>query len=181
MVDKATYESWEAQVVNAFYTPERRPTQLIPVDGKPAVLSKEKYILVVDAVIGEDATSTKVAANDTQKLAPHQHVMLWHIGKQKDDKVKFGFSEEEGIFKHPACDVGGLTNLKQTIGKPVSFVGTPIPWNTAAGAPSTVAEAIASQWRQLSGKDLDSTLESNIARFLSTVEPGERATMCVEG
>ena len=46
MVDKATYVAWEAEVIKAFYTPEHKVTALFPTDEQPAVLSKQKYILV---------------------------------------------------------------------------------------------------------------------------------------
>ena len=45
-VDKATYVAWEREVIKAFYTPEHKVTALFPTDKQPAVLSKEKYILV---------------------------------------------------------------------------------------------------------------------------------------
>ena len=45
-VDKATYVAWEAEVIKAFYTPEHKVTALFPTDEQPAVLSKQKYILV---------------------------------------------------------------------------------------------------------------------------------------
>ena len=45
-VDKATYVAWEREVIKAFYTPEHKVTALFPTDDQPAVLSKEKYILV---------------------------------------------------------------------------------------------------------------------------------------
>ena len=45
-VDKATYVAWEAEVIKAFYTSERKVTDLIPTDEQAAVVSKVKYILV---------------------------------------------------------------------------------------------------------------------------------------
>ena len=53
-VTKATYSAWEKATIAAFYTAEQKRTPLVPADGKPAVLSKEKVILVVDAVSTED-------------------------------------------------------------------------------------------------------------------------------
>ena len=45
-VVKATYVAWEAEVIKAFYTSERKVTDLIPTDEQVAVVSKVKYILV---------------------------------------------------------------------------------------------------------------------------------------
>ena len=106
-VDKAAYQAWERSVCEKFYTADRPPTALLPTDGAPSVLSKEKFILVADA-----GFAAQVASGAAGGLPAHQHVQLWHLGKQKEDGVRFGLAAEEGLFKHPACDVGGLTNLK---------------------------------------------------------------------
>ena len=118
-VDKAAYGAWEAEVVRRFFVGGRPHTALVPADGAPAVLSKEKYIVVVVA----GGVADRVAAGGTDGLPAHQHVQLWHIGKQKADGVRFGYAADDGVFKHPACDVGGLTNLKQKLGEAASFVG----------------------------------------------------------
>ena len=63
MVSKATYTAWEAEVIAAFFTAEKPRTALIPVDGAPAVLSKEKYVLaVVPAGAAEAVARARVVA-----------------------------------------------------------------------------------------------------------------------
>jgi len=172
-VDKATYVAWEREVIKAFYTPEHKVTALFPTDEQPAVLSKEKYILVVDACDAEGGCiSEKVGSGATEGLPEHQHVQLWHFSKEKEDGVRFGHAVDDGIFKHPACDLGGLTNLRQEMGKPVKFAGTPVPWGAGTGdAAETVAESLLVQWRELTGKELTPTLTpQDITKFLGTVE-----------
>ena len=176
MVDKATYTAWEAAVVKKFYTTERSQTPLIPTKGMPSVLSKEKFILVADAceAAGGGCMSDKVRAGGTSGLREDKHVQLWHLGKQKEDGVRFGLAAEESLFKHPACDVGGLTNLKQKLGEAAAFVGKPVPWGEA-GAQQTaeaVAEAVVAQWTELSKRELAASLKQDVAMFLRTVDKG---------
>ena len=115
----------------------------------------------------------------TAGLPEHQHVQLWHLGKQKEDGVRFGLAAEEGLFKHPACDVGGLTNLKQKVGEAATFVGKPVPWGGAAAADAgaqqtaeAVAEAVLAQWKELTKRELAASLKQDVAKFLRTVEKG---------
>ena len=89
MVSKATYTAWEAEVIAAFFTAEKSHTGLIPVDGAPAVLSKEKFVLAVVPAGAAEA----VAAGEAAGLAASQHVQLWHIGKQKADGVRLGLDD----------------------------------------------------------------------------------------
>ena len=187
MVDKATYTAWEAAVVKQFYTTERSQTPLIPTKGKPSVLSKEKFILVADACAAEGGgcMSDRVRSGGTAGLREDKHVQLWHLGKQKEDGVRFGLAAEEGLFKHPACDVGGLTNLKQKVGEAATFVGKPVPWGGAAAADAgaqqtaeAVAEALLAQWTELTKRELAASLKKDVAKFLRTVEKGAPRPIC---
>ena len=163
MVSKATYAAWEAEVIAAFFTAEKPRTALIPVDGAPAVLSKEKFVLAVVPAGAAEA----VAAGEATGLAASQHVQLWHIGKQKADGVRLGL--DDGVYKYPACDVGGLTNVKQKLGEAVAFAGTPVAWGAASGAADGVAAAIVAQWARLAQKTLAPTLVKDVAKFLESL------------
>ena len=57
-------------------------------DGAPSLLTKRKVILVAVA----DGVAEAVADGATDGLPAHQHVQLWHVGKQKADGVRFGVS-----------------------------------------------------------------------------------------
>jgi len=133
-IDKATYVKWEADVIKKFYTSEQKETEMLPTAEQIAVVRKVKYILVVDACDEEGSCfSEKVGSGVTDGLPEHQHVQLWHLNKRKNDGVRFGHDVANGIFKHPACDLGGLTNLRQKLGEPVAFVGTAVPWGAGTG------------------------------------------------
>ena len=113
-----------------------------------------------------------MGASGTDGLPSHQHVQLWHIGKQKADGVRFGYAADDGVFKHPACDVGGLTNLKQKLGEAASFVGAATAWEGAAAGDARrdeVAHALAAEWARLSRKTLPPTLAADLSKFLGTV------------
>ena len=92
----------EAEVIAAFFTRSHERTPLMPSDGAPVHLRKEKYILVADAA------SFQVASGASFGLPAQTYVQLYHLGKHEADGVRFGYAKEEGIFKHPAIDVGGL-------------------------------------------------------------------------
>ena len=162
-VDKAAYSAWEAAVVAAFYDASHRRTPLKPTDGAPSLLTKKKVILVAVA----DGVAEAVADGATDGLPAHQHVQLWHIGKQKADGVRLGL--DDGVYKYPACDVGGLTNVKQKLGEAVAFAGTPVAWGAASGAADGVAAAIVAQWARLAQKTLAPTLVTDVTKFLESL------------
>jgi len=177
-IDKATYVKWEAEVIKKFYTSEERVTDLLPTAEQVTVVRKVKYILVVDACDAEGSCfSEKVGSGVIEGLPEHQHVQLWHLNKKKNDGVRFGHDVANGIFKHPACDIGGLTNLRQKLGEPVTFAGTPVPWGTGTetkGAAESVAEQLVAQWQELlPGKDFKTLVPSlvqDVTNFVDTVD-----------
>ena len=116
-VSKQKYKDWEKKVVAAFYTPTQLRTNLTPTDGHIALLSKEKFILVVDKKIGKQSASTQVAQANFATLAANKKtkIRMWHIENQALEYVNFGL--EDDLFFHAACDLGGLTNLRQKIAK----------------------------------------------------------------
>ena len=164
-VDKAAYQAWERSVCEKFYTADRPPTALLPTDGAPSVLSKEKFILVADA-----GFAAQVASGAAGGLPAHQHVQLWHLGKQKADGVRFGLAEEDGLFKHPALDVGGLTNLRQKLGERVDFEGPSTSWGPGASDDvEDVARALASQWNELAMEAFEPPKASDLVMWLRSV------------
>lgn len=186
MVNRATYSAWEKATIAAFYTAEHKRTPLVPTDGSPVVLSKEKLILVVDGVSEEgEAISEAIQASSNkpgtlrssgikERLPAHAHVQLWHAGKQEADKVRYGLADDDGgLFKHPAFDMGGLTNLKQKLGQQLTFVGTPVLWGEPGlGESADIALALLAQWREHAGKPKlhdEAALISNLDRFLQSV------------
>jgi len=172
-VVKATYVAWEAEVIKAFYTSERKVTDLIPTDEQVAVVSKVKYILVVDACDAEGGCISEKVGSGATGLSEQEHVQLWHIKKKKEDGVRYGLAVEDGLFKHPACDLGGLTNLRQKLGEPVVFAGTPVPWGGAeiGDTAETVAKSLLEQWRELTGKELEpNPAPQDITKFIQTVK-----------
>ena len=149
-VDKAAYSAWEAEVIAAFFTRSHERTPLMPTDGAPVHLRKEKYILVADAA------SFQVASGASFGLPAQTYVQLYHLGKHEADGVRFGYAKEEGIFKHPAIDVGGLTNLRQKLGERPAFEEASTKWGPSASADiDDVARVLLFQWNALAKEEFE--------------------------
>ena len=143
-VDKAAYSAWEAEVIAAFFTRSHERTPLMPTDGAPVHLRKEKYILVADAA-SDPGRLRRVVRPPRADLRP-----AVPPGQTRGRRRALRVREEEGIFKHPAIDVGGLTNLRQKLGERVDFEGPSTSWGPGASDDvEDVARALASQWNEL--------------------------------
>ena len=84
--------------------------------------------------------------------------------------MRFGYATEEGIFKHPAIDVGGLTNLRQKLGERVDFEGPSTSWGPGASDDvEDVARALASQWNELAMEAFEPPKASDLVMWLRSV------------
>ena len=108
MVSKATYTAWEAEVIAAFFTAEKPRTALIPVDGAPAVLSKEKFVLAVVPAGAAEA----VAAGEAAGLAASQHV----AHRQAEGGRRAPRPREACVWRHgvPPCGRVDDARLRQS-------------------------------------------------------------------
>ena len=169
-VEKEEYLSWESEVVKAFYNPAKVRTELVPVDGTVAVLSKEKFILVADATTGDDSTASAQVMQGATGLVAKAKVKMWHVANHALEGVNYGVSDD--LFVHPACDVGGLTNLRQKVGEPASFVDGPaggIKWPTTSANAETLATMLHAWWCKLARKDLGDAFKEHLQRWLESV------------
>jgi hypothetical protein len=76
---------------------------------------------------------------------------------------------------HLAPAPRACTSPASQVGEPCAFVGAPISWGPADGAAEAVAEAVVSQWKGLTQRELAASLVADVAAFLGTVEKGARA------
>ena len=168
-VDKAGYSAWEAEVIAAFFTRSHERTPLMPTDGAPVHLRKEKYILVADASTSSgNPLSAEVAAGASWALPAQTYVQLHHLGKGEADGVRFGYEAAAGVFKHPAIDVGGLTNLRQKLGERPAFEEASTKWGPNASADiDDVARVLLFQWNALAKEEFEPPKASarNSAQF----------------
>ena len=142
----------------------------MPKNKKIALLSKEKFILVADATTGDDSTASAQVTQGATGLVAKAKVKMWHVANHALEGVNFGVSDD--LFVHPACDVGGLTNLRQKVGEPASFVGGPaggIKWPTTSVSAETLATMLHAWWCRLARKDLDDALKEHLKRWLESV------------
>ena len=112
LVDKDTYNAWQSEVITRFYTPARSHTELIPVDGERALLSKEKVILTV---VPNGATEAVKNGNEVDVHPKKDKIKLWNIKEGELGFVSFGY--EGSVMKYPACDgfvaLGGHCYMKR--------------------------------------------------------------------
>merc|ERR1712241_1086955 len=128
-----------------------------------ASLSKEKVILVALPLSGGDLIEKVSGPLPASELPNKTKLMLWHAGKQKEDKV------DDGVFKYPAFDVGGLTNCRQTLGgEPPKFEGAAHvvdPQNDL----QALSAALHEEWGTLLEKVLPEEVRDNLFKFLVSV------------
>ena len=172
-VTKDAYHQWEAQVLASFPDRVVRSTALVPSDGAPSVLRKHKWILVADSLLkdrGMMAASCCVQEGGTDDLPAKKSIRMWHIGNGCLDSVSYGHSDS--MFKHPACDVGGLTNLPQKLGTAATFVDGEeggVDWPSPSMSAATLATMMHAWWCQLTSKKLPASLREGLAAWLDSV------------
>lgn len=168
-VTKEVYLQWEAHVIAAFFDSDARRTALVPAEGSPSILRKEKWILVADSLVDGDEASRRVAESATE-LAAKQSVRMWHVGSGCLDNVSYGLVDDS--FSHPACDVGGLTNLRQKLGAHATFVDGQeggVVWPSLSMSAETLATMLHAWWCQLASKQLPASLREGLVTWLESV------------
>jgi len=171
-VDRSTYLAWEKGVIERFFKPDRTHTHLIPTDGSPAVVVKDKVVL---AVTSTTSLPSDVEANKSDvTLQEKQKINLWHIGKQKLDGVSWGLDGQ--YFKYAALDLGGLTNCKQKLGSPIEFEETGYKLSADSDL-QVLSEILIDRWSTLIKKELTGPLsglqydiKDEICKWLRSVQ-----------
>lgn len=166
-VSKSVYEAWERKVTEAFYVQEKTESDLVPKDGSPAVVSKEKVVVVV--LEGDGAIADMVAAADSSNLPAKDKVQLFHIGKKKADGVSYGLAEN-GKFVHPGIDLGGLTNYQQKLGEKPVFVAEKQIIVRPGCDSMAVAKELYIMWAQVAQKQFPKELREDLERAITSVQ-----------
>lgn len=117
IVNKDEYTSWEKSIQEIFYTDKKIKTKLVPTDGNPSVLSHEKVVIMLDFLDDNNKRMSELVKTKSKNIPLRQKIKFFHIGYQKLDLITLGYSEELKLFKHPAIDFGGLTNIGQPLGE----------------------------------------------------------------
>lgn len=166
-VSKDVYVLWEMELIAKFYTADRPTTRRIPVNCSKAILSKQKHILVLDVCSSEVAALNSEGVEALPRGDADLKVQLWHAGEQRLGGVTLG--PKDGYYKHPAFDVGGLTNLKQTFGTP--FGSDEAVDGIVKTFETPDAEEIFEVWRQdhWDAKH-QAELKHDLEQFLASVE-----------
>ena len=170
---KTTYRRWESSV-------REHSRRLLPTDGCPVVAYRQKVVVVVDfyaedgRTLSEHVHAASTAANRKRLPAKHKRSMF-HIGNRCAGNVSAGLSDDQALFKHPATDFGGLTNVQQRPGQPLAFVGVPVridAQDTSDARQTAVAQELYAQWLVTSHKTSfyrDAALRRDVGRFVASV------------
>mmetsp|Transcript_34449 Transcript_34449/g.82641 ORF Transcript_34449/g.82641 Transcript_34449/m.82641 type:complete len:269 (-) Transcript_34449:108-914(-) len=161
-INKEAYEEWQGKVVAAFYEEGSRCTELFPQTGAPSVLRKRKFILYALEDTGRTASLVELKSED---LPEKTSLMMYHVGSQTLDFVSRGL--KEGVFSHPACDLGGLSNYKQKLGEAADFTGEPLRIQKDCNL-SEQSKAICRQWEALAQVQLPENFEADLQTWLAT-------------
>ena len=166
MCDTATYNAWEQAVIRRFFVVDQRATALIPEPGRPSIASKRKYIL---AALADDSLPSQVAASTTCRL-PTTKRRWYHIGEHKLNHVSDGVHDKISAYFHPCCDLGGLTNYRQRLGKPPVWA-SPSPEATLDSATDlhALAKMLFARWCELACKKLPPDLIAELQCWLVSV------------
>ena len=152
-ISKKKYLQWESHIVE-------NCRQIVPKNGRPTIARRNKIIVVADMVPqGSTLPMSKLVRNGQLKSIPEKHrILLYHMNNKKLDTVSLGYEQhpqqpKQKVFKHPATDFGGLTNLTQIVGEEdVTFKNTkPYVVNTKTNVTSC-AKQIYKTWLSLSKK-----------------------------
>lgn len=164
VVDEEAYRKWEQQVIGTFYDKDCKVSKLVPANGQPAYVMKDKVILVLDPL---DVPPGQIEAGLQQGLPPKQKLQLWHIGNKALDGVSYGLAGSE--FKFPACDLGGLTNYVQQLeAKPL--LESDIFLLAPAVDSGVLANDICKCWVKLAAnKSLPPDFQADLAKWLNSV------------
>ena len=159
-ISKSEYSEWEKDVIRAFYQPGPLCTDLLPQKGKPSVVLKRKVILYV---LEADGKSAEMVAACSSELPSKRSLTMFHLGSQSLASVSHGLKGD--VFAHPACDLGGLTNYKQMLGKEAEYQGAAIKISKTSHL-ADCTRIVLKQWRELARKDFPDSLESDLKAWL---------------
>lgn len=158
-VTKKQYEKWESSII-------AYNNQIVPRDGEPKLVKRRKVIIICDFQCkGAKKSLVRMVERVTQKtmssLPPKHRIHLYHIGNNVPDTVSIGYERKPSdeskagtfVFKHPATDFGGLTNLYQLQGESMPFLNAkPYVLDTRTNAVA-MTKALMQQWLVCSQKN----------------------------
>ena len=152
-ISKKKYLEWESRIVE-------NCKRIVPKNGKPTIARRLKIVIVADMIPkGCKLPMSVLAKNGELVNIPEKHrIALYHMGNEKIEQVSLGYEEHpkqpgKKVFKHPATDFGGLTNVTQIIGEEnITFENkTPLVVNAKTSV-SSCTEKIYKEWLVYSNK-----------------------------
>ncbi len=169
-INKQQYQDFEQKIANSLFNPTVSKTNLIPTNGKPAVLKNQKVTLHLD-LINTDGISCShlIQHKKISTLPPVSYISLYHLGNQKLEGVKMGYDNTKKMFMFPGCDFGGLTNYRQQLGETCKLSKSGIKISKDSSV-SEILDTVYQQWKKKSHKDrLFGQIKEKLRLFLSSV------------
>lgn len=152
-INKEQYSQFELDIGNNFYLPQKSHTNLLPTNGKPAILKNQKVTLNLDFINSHGhSCSQLVQQKKISHLPEVSYLSLFHLGNQQLEGVKFGYDSHKKIFIFPGCDFGGLTNYRQPLGETSKLSKTGIKISKDSSV-SQIIDTLYQQWKKLSKKE----------------------------
>lgn len=161
MISKEEWEKWEAEVFDAFYDSNARlVTDITPTNGSPTVACRRKIMLVPVEFSDGQLMTERVKARES--VPSVRTIKLHHVSGHKPG-VKYGLEaadhRDANIFKYPALDTAGNSNLRQTLGEDPAGELVFQPEDTN----------IFEHWKRLV-PNLDPSFESHIEKWITDVQ-----------
>lgn len=161
-VSKATYSKWENDLFTHIYKTKAQKTtkKLVPSNGKPSYLIRDKVILVMNIDV------------DNVTDLPKSKILLYHSGNKKRDYVSIGYDKENGAFNFACMDFGGLTNYKLDIHEYVDnkAKGFLLKKSIPLMSKDTNSKHLMATWKKLMRKSkLYGYVNNNIHKWLNSV------------
>ena len=117
-INKEQYDLYEKEISKKFYHSKIIKTNILPTNGKPAILKTQKVTLNVDFINNEGISCSELFnKNKLSQLPDVSYINLYHLGNDKMEGVKFGYDKYKKIFIFPGSDLGGLTNYRVKSGE----------------------------------------------------------------
>lgn len=169
-INKHQYQDFEQEIGNSFYHKTVSQTNLIPTNGKPAILKNQKVTLHLDLINSNNISCSELIEHKKISQLPQvSYISLYHLGNQKLEDVKFGYDNSKKMFMFPGCDFGGLTNYRQKLGETCKLSKSGIKVSKDSSV-HDILDKVYQLWKKRSQKErFYGQIKQKLQLFLSSV------------
>ena len=158
------YAQWERDIIND-------ALDIKPTDGHPTVVVKDKVVVVVDLMSNTTGEYCSTLVEHNKDTHSKIKLQMHHIGDENPGWVSSGKDGDQ--FKHPSCDFGGLTNVWQTPGESLKFLGkNPLIVLTDEYDQQIQPDLMVDEWKYYQGKSIlegEDKIREHFLTFIKSV------------